>query len=103
MKVYLEATHTHEHKLKTGIQRVVRKLGEELANAADSSGVIFNVVVSHPEQRENAQVLDLQEFITGLPRHSPPPLPDLAFQSPRYLALKKVWRILRKFDLLNIL
>jgi len=107
MKVYLEVTHTHEHKLKTGVQRVVRNLGEELANSAKASGVVFNLVISDPARRENAIILDLQEFLTGDPSYSPPlpieVLPDVAFRSQRYLALRKVWRILRKFDFLNIL
>lgn len=107
MRVYLEVTHTHEHRLKTGVQRVVRKLGEELANAAESSGFVFNLVVSDPNRRENAIVLDLQEFLTGEPTQTPPlfpeALPELAFRSPRYLALRKVWRILRKIDFLNLL
>jgi glycosyltransferase involved in cell wall biosynthesis len=103
MRVYLEATHTHEHNLKTGIQRVVRKLGEELDQAAAESGVSFSVIVSDPKRREHAKVLDLEEFITGFPKHSPPPLPEVAFKSTKYLVLKKIWRVLRKIDFLNIL
>lgn len=103
MRVFLEVTHTHEHKLNTGIQRVVRKLAQELSNSALESGVTFNLIVSNPRKREKPILLEIDEFVTGRVRHVRPPLPDVAFRSSRYLLLKRVWRVIKKIDFLNFL
>jgi glycosyltransferase involved in cell wall biosynthesis len=103
LRLFLEVSHTHHHKLKTGIQRVVRMLAKELEGAANENGFEFQLVITDIDGVDNIRVLDLEEFLTGREKYVIPPSPEVAFVSPRYLFLKKVWRIFKKVDFLNIL
>ena len=99
----MEVTHTHRHKLKTGIQRVVRKIAFELSEAALRTGNDFQLIVADPASAETPVPLETQEFLTGRPKHVRPASPNLVFESKRYSAFRGLWRFIKRIDFLNLL
>jgi glycosyltransferase involved in cell wall biosynthesis len=100
VRIVLQVTETLESGLNTGIQRVVRRLVDEIISQAPSRGIDVHLVTAYRQDRSKAV-----EVSTGILQghFSESPNLNLVFQSPLYIKAAAVWNNLNRFGFKKIL